>query len=320
MPKDVIAILAYDRISAFMLATPIEVFQSVAGLPNAPELRVCAVEPGPLRAMGGMVLSPDYGPDGVKGAGLVILPGWRGMNDPAPPALLALLRAAHADGAMIVGLCLGAFVLAEAGLLAGRRATTHWLGADVFAQRFPDVTLDAAAIYVDEGDVVTSAGVAAGIDCCLHLVANRFGARMAGQSARRMVMPPQRSGGQAQYIERPMPSTASDRRFVAMLQAAVAQPEAVGDIDMMAARLGMSRRSFIRHFRAQTGMSFGAWLRSVRLGRARELLEHGLLSVEDVATQCGFGTALSFREAFRRETGLSPTDWRRNFRRVDRGA
>ena len=263
MPRDVIAILAYDRISAFMLATPIEVFQSVAGAPDAPELRVCAVEPGPLRALGGLSLSTDHGPEGVKGATLVILPGWRGMDDPAPPALLDLLRVAHADGAVIAGLCLGSFVLAEAGLLGGRRATTHWLGAEAFAARYPDVTLDASSIYMDEGDVITSAGVAAGIDCCLHLLANRFGARMASQSARRMVMPPQRSGGQAQYIERPVPSSASDRRFAAMLQDAVARPETVGSTDEMAARLGMSRRSFIRHFREQTGMSFGAWLRCV---------------------------------------------------------
>ena len=231
----------------------------------------------------------------------------------APLALLQALRAAHQRGAQIVGLCLGAYVLAQAGLLDGRRASTHWAYVQDFSERFPQVNLDADVLYIDEGDIVTSAGTAAAIDCCLHLLRERLGAAAANTVARHLVVPPQRQGGQAQYIEQPLPDRAQDTRLAHVMDWVRSHPQQEHTLDSLAARALMSRRSLSRHFRQLTGITVGQWLLHERLAQAQRLLEGSSHSVEQVAFLAGFGSAVSLRHHFRQAFGVSPARWRETF-------
>lgn len=309
-----IAILAFDQISPFHLAVPCAVFgESHPGAPPF-ELRVCAAEPGPLMTTAGFGLTLSEGLEALKGARTVIVPSWRDPQERPPQALLDALRRAHKAGAQLVGLCLGAYVLAEAGLLDGRRATTHWAYAQDFAARFPKVAVDADVLYIDEGDVLTSAGTAAGIDACLHLLRRQYGAGPANRVARRLVVPPHRQGGQAQYIEQPLPETARDTRLAAVIERVRADLTQAHSLDSLADSVLMSRRSFTRHFRQLTGTTVGAWLLSERLARSQTLLEGSDHSVEQVAELAGFGSAVSLRAHFRAAFGVAPTAWRQTFR------
>ncbi|MBN3751106.1 GlxA family transcriptional regulator, partial [Burkholderia sp. Se-20373] len=201
----VVAVIAYDGISPFHLSVPSVVFGKERDAAASPafEFRVCSAERGPLSTTGGFTITAPYGLDGLDDADIVIVPAWRDPDEAPPDVLLDAVRAAAARGAQLVGLCLGAYVLAAAGLLDGRPATTHWAWADDFAQRFPRVKLDPDVLYVDDGNLMTSAGTAAGLDCCLHVVRLRFGSDAANQIARRLVIPPHRQGGQAQYVPQP---------------------------------------------------------------------------------------------------------------------
>jgi transcriptional regulator GlxA family with amidase domain len=212
-----------------------------------------------------------------------------------------------------VGLCLGAYPLAAAGLLNGRRATTHWSVADDFAQRFPRVQVDRDVLYVDEGDVVTSAGTAAGIDCCLHLVRQLHGAEIANRLARRLVVAPHRAGGQAQFIEQPIPAAASDSRLASLIDQVRGSLSEAHSVDSMAARAAMSRRTFTRHFRQWTGTTPMDWLTSERVALAQRLLETTEASIERVAELSGLGSATSLRQHFRNSFGVAPGTWRKSF-------
>jgi transcriptional regulator GlxA family with amidase domain len=214
----------------------------------------------------------------------------------------------------VAGLCLGAFVLAQAGLLDGCRATTHWRWAPAFAASFPQVRLDPGVLYVEDGKVVTSAGTAASLDCCLHLLRAMIGAELANRVARRLVVSPHRPGGQAQFIEQPLPKPARGDRLGSALDWALRHLSESPGIDELAARAAMSRRSFTRHFRARAGTSFNAWLNTQRLAYAQRLLEASALPVEQVAAKAGFGSALSLRQHFMQRFGTSPSAWRRQFR------
>lgn len=249
----------------------------------------------------------------MRRAGTIIVPSWRDPLESPPAALLGQLRAAHRRGARIVGLCLGSFVLAAAGLLEGRRATTHWLWAAEFARRHPGVDLDPSVLYVDEGDVLTSAGTAAGIDCCLHLLRKDCGAEAASYVARRLVVPPHRQGGQAQYIETPMPAVRAGDRFTQALEWAAGHLDRPHDLDSLASRAAMSRRNFTRRFRRTTGTTPSRWLLGQRLARAQRLLETGARPIERIAEMCGFGSAVSMRQHFARSLGTSPAAYRREF-------
>jgi transcriptional regulator GlxA family with amidase domain len=312
---DTIAVVVFDRISPFHLAVPCAVFgedRSEIGAPRF-RVRVCAAESGRLRTSVGFAIEAEAGLRGLDRAGTVIVPSWRDPLEVPPAALLAaLVRAAH-RGATVVGLCLGAFVLAEAGLLDGRRATTHWNWAAAFAARFPRVALDPRVLYVDEGPIVTSAGTAAGIDCCLHLLARRCGAEIANRVARRMVVPPHRPGGQAQFIEQPLPAQAENERLAALLEWLPAHLDAIHSLDLLAARAGMSRRTFTRRFRRLTGTTVTDWLIAQRLAYAQRLLESTAMSVEEVAGAAGFGSAVSLRQHFARRLGTAPAAYRRAF-------
>ncbi len=247
------------------------------------------------------------------------MPSWYEDYRKTPDALLDALRRAARRDARMVGLCLGAFPLAEAGLLDGKTATTHWEAADAMAHRFPQVSVDRDVLYVADEDVMTSAGVAAGLDCCLHLLREICGAEISNRVARRLVIAPHRQGGQAQFIERPVPASSSDHRFSDVLAWINLNLELEHSIDSLADRAAMSRRNFTRHFRQATGMSFKQWLSGQRLSHARHLLESGTESIEIVAAKAGFGTAMSLRQHFRAALRTSPSAYRNLFKHARTG-
>jgi transcriptional regulator GlxA family with amidase domain len=315
-----IAVVAFDRISAFHLSVPCLVFgedRRELGVP-AFELRVCAAEGGKLRTTAGFSLATRFGLGRLHEADIVIVPSWRDPDERPPERLLSALRRAHASRKQLVGLCLGAFVLAEAGLLDGRRATTHWQWADAFAARFPRVQLDRRVLYVDDDDIVTSAGTAAGLDCCLHLLRKQIGAELANRVARRLVLAPHRQGGQAQYIEQPIQRDLAADPLAETLSWAGSQLQRAHSLDSLAKRSHMSRRTFTRRFRQTTGTSVSRWLIAQRVAHAQRLLETSTAGIEQIASAAGFGSALSLRQHFVAALSVSPAQYRREFRLAER--
>lgn len=277
------------------------------------DFALCADRPGPVPSDCGVPLSIAYGLDRLAGADLVIaLPG-AGFRTPPSPAVLAALRAAHERGAVVAAHCVGTFALAAAGLLDGRRATTHWRFAALLAERHPEVAVDADALYVDEGSVVTGAGAAAGFDLCLHLLRREYGAAFANAVARDVVLPSHRDGGQAQYLAAPVPEDGRDERLAEVLGWARENLHQPLPVTELARRAVMSRRSFARRFTAATGTTPHAWLRELRLSRAEELLETTDLPVEEIACRVGYGSAAVLREHFVRRRGVPPRSYRRAF-------
>ncbi|MFC4786826.1 GlxA family transcriptional regulator [Nocardioides sp. MAHUQ-72] len=313
-----IAVVAMDRTPLFHLSVPCEVLgadRSDMGLPRH-EVLVARAERGPLQTSSGVTLQTPYGLEVLEDAEIVIVPWWGRLAGEAPPArLLAALRRAHARGARIAGLCGGAFVLAEAGLLDGRRATTHWRYADELATRYPLVRVEPKVLYVDEGDVLTSAGTAAAIDLCLHLLRSLSGAEVANAVARRMVVPPHRSGGQAQYVDVPVPAVRDDDGLAVAMRWALEHLDEPLGVEDLADRAVMSRRTFTRQFRQRTGTSAHQWLLQQRTLLAQRLLETTDLPVEVVAHRSGFGSAVTLRSHFQRSLGTSPRDYRATFSR-----
>lgn len=310
-----VAVLAFDGISPFHLSVPCMVLGELA---QGFALTVCAARPGRLLTSAGFALTVEHGLEALREADVVIVPSWPHPATAAEPALLQALRQAHADGAQLVGLCLGACVLAEAGLLDGRRATTHWAYAEPFSRRYPAVRLDADVLYVEDGSLLTSAGTAAAIDCCLHLLRQRQGAEAANRVARRMVVAPHRQGGQAQFIAQPLPKAGRDSRLGELLDWLRANLREAHTLDGLAARLAMSRRTFSRRFHALTGATLGEWLADERLALSQRLLETTALSMDEVAEQAGLGSAVSLRRLYRHKLGLSPAAWRQAFRGADK--
>ena len=305
-----VTVLALPDVVAFDLSTPAQIFG------NEPEryaFTACGARPGRVPTTTGFSLHVERGLDAVAEAHTVLVPGLRPARWPPPPAVLDALRAAHARGARVASICTGAFVLAHAGLLDGRRATTHWAHAARLAADYPAVTVDPEVLYVDEGDVLTSAGVAAGIDLCLHLVRRDHGAEVANAVARRIVVAPHRDGGQAQFVEAPLPA-AGDRGLAATRAWAAERLREPLTVAAMARHAGSSERTFARRFLAETGTTPLQWLLGQRVLHARRLLEATDLAVEDVAGEAGFGTAASLRSHFRRATATTPLAYRRSFR------
>ncbi len=309
-----VAVLAYDDLCTFEFGIAVEIF----GLPR-PEFDfawyrhlIVAVDRGPMRALGGFQIIADAGPEALAEARTIIVPGWRNREEPPPEELIQALRAAHARGARLLSICSGVFVIAATGLLDGKRATTHWRYTDELAQRFPDIVVDPAVLYVDSGQVITSAGSAAGIDACLHLVGRDFGSLIANSVARRLVMPPQRSGGQAQFILAPVAQTSQDDLSTVLEWARQHLHEPLS-VRRLASRALMSERTFLRRFTEATGMAPKAWLQQARMSQARDLLEGTSLTGEQIAEQCGFSSAESFRVAFRKIVGLAPSYYRERF-------
>ena len=317
MAKHLVVALAYDRLCTFEFGCAVELFAL-----ERPELgvdwydfAVCAVEPGPIRAAGGITIDAPYAPELIARADTIVIPGWRGADEPVPPGLLALLRDAYLRGARLCSICSGVFVLAAAGLLDGRRATTHWRYADALARRYPAIEVLPDDLYVDSGQVITSAGSAAGIDMLLHLVRRDYGARVGNLVARRLVVAPHREGGQAQYLPRPMAHDEKGR-LTRLMDWVRSHPADTHTIASMAARAAMSPRTLQRQFHDATGFGPVEWLIRERIALAKELLESPDIALGQVAERAGFGSEESLRHHFRRLAATTPGAYRRQFSRL----
>jgi AraC family transcriptional regulator, transcriptional activator FtrA len=309
-----VAAVAYDGLCTFEFGCTVELFAL-----SRPELgvawydfAVCAAERGPLRAAGGIVLHAPYTLSLLDRADTIVIPGWRDADDSPPAPLLRKLKRAHERGARPCSICSGVFVLAAAGVLEGRTVTTHWRYAEKLAARYPHLRVEPNALYVEDGSILTSAGSAAGLDMLLHVVRRDYGARVANHVARRLVIPPQRDGGQAQYVPRPV--SRDERGRIAKLMDAVrehpARPYTLGELAALAA---MSPRTLQRQFKDAVGCSPGEWVVRERVAQARERHETGSESLARIVDAVGFGSVESFRRHFRRVTGTSPTAYRRQF-------
>lgn len=310
-----VAVLAFDNISAFHLSVPCMVFGEAALASGIDEyqLTVCSEDQAAVASASGFMIQPNAGLEAISQADIVIFPSWPDPKKVPSDALLQAIGQAHTDGALLVGLCLGAYVLAHAGLLDGKQATTHWAYAGDFQQRFPQVSLQADSLYLHQQEVVTSAGTAAALDCCLDIVRQNQGYEAANRLARLMVVAPHRSGGQAQFIELPVPERISDKKLAELLDEIRSDLAAPYSIDLLAGRMAMSRSTFTRHFQALTGRSVGQWLLEQRLYYCQQLLEKTKLNIEQVAERAGFNSVVTLRHHFRQQFKVSPSDWRKTF-------
>jgi len=316
-----VAVVIPHRPAMFELGVVQEVFgvdRTDDGVPRI-DFRVCAERPGePIDLENGMSMTAPYGLDAAEGADLLIAPAYD--NDERPSeAVLDIFRSAHARGAWLLSVCTGAFLFGEAGLLDGRSCTTHWMHTEELRQRFPAATVDPDVLFVEDDRVVTSAGTAAGIDACLHHVRCELGAAVANKIARRMVVPPQRDGGQRQYIDLPVPSCNADSLapLLTWMREHLAEDQPV---KVLARRASMSERTFARRFAAETGTTPGKWLLAQRLHHARTLLESSDVAIENVAARSGFGSAALLRHHFGTHVGVAPAEYRRTFRTPDERA
>ena len=312
-----VAVIALPDVIAFDLTTAVEVFGRVV-LPSGEPgycVRVCGTEP--VVSAGPMRIATEHAISEVDGVDTIVVPGRNDVRVGTPDEVLRALKSAHADGTRIASICSGAFTLAEAGLLDGKRATTHWLAADLFRATYPEVDLDPDVLYVDEGQVLTSAGASAGMDLCLHMVARDYGAGVAADAARLAVAPLHRSGGQAQFILR---NTAPAKHIAERTELddllAWIEQEAHRDLTLrdIAERAAMSVRTLNRRFQAETGQTPMQWVTGVRVRHAQQLLESTMHGVENIGRDVGFRSPANFREQFRRLTGVAPQNYRNTFR------
>jgi transcriptional regulator GlxA family with amidase domain len=314
--KEIVAVLLFSGGPIFESSIPLSIFgvdRQDAGVPRY-RLMVCAGEDGPLRTTGGLELTAPYGLDAISRAGTVVVPAWRSISQAPPTTALAALRRAHEEGARVIGLCTGAFVLAAAGLLDGRPATTHWMYAPTLAKRYPSVHVDPRELFVDDDDILTSAGTGAGIDLCLHVVRTDHGADAANALARRLVVPPRRTGAQERYLDRSLPEEIGGDPLAEVVAWALEHLHEQFDVETLAARAYMSRRTFDRRFRSLTGSAPLQWLITQRVLQAQRLLETSDYSVDEVAGRCGFRSPVALRGHFRRQLGSSPASYRTAFR------
>jgi transcriptional regulator GlxA family with amidase domain len=320
-----VAVLALDHVVAFDLGTPAQVFGAArdASGRRLYQITTCTPDGGPVRSTGGFQVLPDHDLGATTTADTVIVPGIHGgpplTDGTVDPIVAGALRKAHARGARVMSICTGASVLAAAGLLDGRPATTHWWHAERISRLYPNVKIDPDVLFVDDGEILTSAGVGAGIDLCLHVVRRDHGSEVANRAARRCVVPPWRDGGQAQYIERPVPAGGPATTAAAREWALHHLGEPL-TLRQLAAHASMSVRTFTRRFRDETGVSPGRWLLQQRVDHARLLLETSDLTVDQVARRAGFGTAGSLRQHFQAALGVPPTAYRRTFTGAPGGA
>ncbi|MBB5897495.1 GlxA family transcriptional regulator [Kutzneria kofuensis] len=309
-----VAALVVDGVAPFEFGVVCEVFgidRTDDGVPPF-DFRVCAERPGePVRTSVGVQLTPDRPLADLVSADLVAVPACT-VRAEYPPAVLAALREAADHGAMLLSVCSGGFVLGAAGLLDDRACTVHWRYAEEFQRRFGKARVDADVLYVDDGNLITSAGTAAGIDACLHIVRRELGSRVAALIARRMVVAPQRDGGQRQFVEMPVPECTADslQPVLLWMLETLTEEHTVAEL---AARAAMSERTFARRFVAETGTTPHRWLTTQRVLHARTLLEQSTLGVDEISRLAGFGTPALLRHHFQRVIGVTPTDYRRSF-------
>lgn len=311
-----VCLLAFDRMPLFEFSIAVELF----GL-DRPEMgpewytfSVAGLDDAPCRTTAGLTVTPTAPFSALEDAGTVIIPGWQ-TSQPVPQKLIDALLRAYDRGARIVTICSGAFVLAAAGLLKGKRATTHWKYVDRVREHYPDIDVVADVLYIDEGQILTSAGSAAGIDLGLHLIRGDYGPEAVNTVARRLVVPPHRDGGQAQYIERAVPVPYESNRLGPLLDFMRKHLHREHRIPDLARRAGMSERTFLRRFSEATGTTPARWLLNVRLAEARDHLESSDISVERIAERTGFGTTTNLRHHFREQLNTTPTAYRQTFNR-----
>jgi AraC family transcriptional activator FtrA len=310
-----VTVLAFDGMSVFELGIVSEVF----GLPRPEfdrpwyDLTICAEAPGPVRVVGGASLHTEHGLDTFAAGRTIIVPGVPDVRADPSPALIEALRAAHSRGARVMSICSGAFALAGAGLLDGRRATTHWRYADALRSRYPAVEVDADVLYLDDGDILTSAGSAAGLDLCLHVVRRDHGPAIANAVARRLVVQPHRDGGQAQFIEAPMPDEPDDDRLSRSMEWALGNLAVPITVEVLARRAHMSERTYLRHFARATGTTPIRWLINQRVQASLAMLESTGTPIEEVGAAVGFESPVTYRHHFGQVMRTSPSAYRRAF-------
>lgn len=313
MPPHRVVAVVLDGVLALDLAAPAHFFGHLG--PPRYDFALAGAEPGTVRSSTGFAVVVEHGASKIETADTVVVPGYASPDRRPPEPVLAALRTAAENGARLISICTGAFALASAGLLDGKRATTHWREAAQLATRFPAIDVDASVLFVDEGSVLTSAGVAAGLDLCLHVVRRDHGAEVATAFARRTVIAPQRDGGQAQFIDRPLPSTVEPPtdHLAATRAWALEHLQQPLDVGTLARQALMSPRTFARRFLAETGTTPHRWVLLQRTLEARRILENSDVTIEEVASNSGFGSAASLRSHFKATTGTSPTAYRRAF-------
>lgn len=308
-----VCVLAYNNMHLFEMGIAAEIF----GLPRPEfdqwyDFKIIAAQPTPLHVIGGISIQASYDLDLLERASLIIIPGWKTSNEVLPDPLKNALIKAHAKGARLASICSGVFLLAQCGFLNGKKATTHWRYSQQLQEAFPDISVNEDVLYIDEGQILTSAGSAAGIDLCLHIVRNDYGSDIANQVARRLVLPAYREGGQAQYIARPIPKERGGR--VAPLMDHIRQSlNSEWTNEDMARSAGLTPRTLLRRFKESTGESPQNWLVSERIERAKELLESSALSIAEIAEATGFITPETLRHHFKRKVGISPTHYKNGF-------
>lgn len=312
-----VVVLAYDGLCTFEFGVAVEIF----GLPR-PEMgeswyrfAVAGVDEGELRATGGIRILADGDLSLLEHADLILVPGWRGIDAAVPDALCDALRRASARGCQLLSICSGVFVLAATGLLNGRKATTHWRYIEALKSRYPAIDVVEDVLYQDEGDILTSAGSAAGIDLCLHVVRRDYGMEAANRVARRLVIPPHRDGSQTQQLSRPVAQLRESQRLGQLFDFLHQHLALTHTVDSLARRVGMSQRTFLRRFQDATGTTPTRWLLNERLLRAKDYLENSKLSIDSIAEQTGFGQAATLRHHFRQHFALSPARYRKQFAR-----
>ncbi|NIF56614.1 MULTISPECIES: transcriptional regulator FtrA [Burkholderiaceae] len=315
LPNPLVVVVAYDGLCTFEFAIAVEIF----GL-ERPEMganwyrfAVAAVDQGPMRGTAGIRFLADGDCRLIEKAGTVVVPGWKGLDVPVPDHLTHALRAAHRNGARIMSICSGAMVMAAAGLLSGRKATLHWKDAPYLSERYPNVTVMPDVLYVDDGDVLTSAGGAAGIDLCLHLIRRDFGTKAANMVARRLIVQPHRDGGQAQFIDRAVSPMHESGKLGALLDKIRSDLTVTYSITVMAEMAGMSKRTFLRRFETAVGASPAKWLNAERLSKVVDLLENTDVSMEEIARIAGYASTSAMRHQFQKQYSLSPVRYRKVF-------
>lgn len=316
--KHRIAILAYSGVNVFELGLVFEIFELSRALRDCYDVVICSEHQGDKFNAGPISIVTDFGIEELAKANTVIVPGWIDIDAPPPGSILEQLRRAHSAGKRVVSICSGVFLLAAAGLLDGRRAAVHWSQAKILAERYPKIQVDADVLYVDEGDVLSSAGRAAGMDLCLHILRKDHGGKVARSVAQRMVIPAFRDGGQAQYI--PHSAQTQVDSLAELREWLLQNLDRKVDIDEMATRVCMSRRTFLRRFQAATDLTPGEWLIRERVARARKLLEETIMPIEHIAESVGFASADALRHHFRKRFGVSAVSYRNNFRMEKSGS
>lgn len=310
------AVVVTNGFSLFHLSVPCMVLGLVLPEGKLFDVKLCSADSRKLLSPEGLALEAVAAPEMLPAADIVVIPYWSRPDHKPTPELLEALNQAYERGAQIVGLCLGTYVLAYAGLLEYKQASTHWAYEQDFIARFPHVDLNTNVLYVDDGRLITSAGTAAGLDCCLHIVRKYYGVVTANKVARTMVVSPHREGGQAQFIDRPLPLSSQDEKINMLMRRLGDALDQQHSLDALAACAMMSRRTLTRHFQKATGMSIGEWLAAARLQRAQELLEATSDTMDEIAGKTGFQSATSLRKQFRMRFGVSPREWRKTFQGI----